>query len=561
MAGAPSRASSADAAGRISDIAVSEHDSRMCGADIHRLQQCRMLPAAPRQGAELRLSSRCLSMSELRDPWRGLGNPERACSQMRSGWPAARASAVLVAAAATGHPAHPWPHARSETPQGAEIPFGRLLVETGDPEKYSPGAEVAIGAYRFRCSRILGRGSFSEVWSSEVVGGPEHQHQEVALKDITCQSQADLQQALLEAALLERFQGAATAPPGRPPAMRVPRYVAHRVDRRPGSGSWRVRMAMARLPGESLDSYLQRPPPVGQDGPASVRRGCALAAQLLRQLGPTLAQVSAHAWHRDVNSHNILVSDALDGGRLRACGDAEEAGQRASFWLIDFGLAVDSATWPAAWPSADVAGDCRYWPPSSFLMSLYGPDETAAHRGFCNQYKTRLDITGLGLAALEILCSTALASSYTWGADGLRGSWRRLFQAWERYREDVTRWHTMIFHVFSTGGDVNPLYQKLGQERVVDKMAGHMAKMRSLLHACTMRTEDVQVRSLLNVLAEMIDEQSSLGLEQAVEALDPNRFQPIRALSFVPVPPQAAGAKGQLAPACHRRPRHHFAGA
>lgn len=461
--------------------------------------------------------------------------------------------------AAAAHPRAPAAWASLVAAPAAALP------SDGDPEKYSPGAEVVIGAHRFRCSRILGRGSFSEVWSSEVVGGPEYQHQEVALKDITCQSQADLQQALLEATLLERFQSAAVALPGQGlPAMRIPRYVAHRVDRRPGGGGgWRVRMAMSRLPGESLDSYLQRPPPVGQDGPASVRRGCALAAQLLRQLGPTLAQVSAHAWHRDVNSHNILVSDALDGGRLRASGDAEEVGQRASFWLIDFGLAVDSATWPAAWPSADVAGDCRYWPPSSFLMSLYGPDETAAHRDYCNQYKTRLDITGLGLAALEILCSTALASSYTWGADGLRGSWRRLFQAWERYREDVTRWHTMIFHVFSTGGDVNPLYQKLGQERVVDKVAGHMAKMRSLLHACTMRTEDAQVRGLLNVLAEMIDEQSSLGLEQAVEALDPSRFQPLRALSsFVPMPPQAAGAKGQQpAPACGRRPRHHFAGA
>ena len=26
-------------------------------------------------------------------------------------------------------------------------------------------------------------------------------------------------------------------------------------------------------------------------------------------------------------------------------------------------------------PTADVAGDCRYWPPSSFLMSFYGPED------------------------------------------------------------------------------------------------------------------------------------------------------------------------------------------
>jgi len=152
-------------------------------------------------------------------------------------------------------------------------------------------------------------------------------------------------------------------------------------------------------------------------------------------------------------------------------------------------------------------------------MSFYGPDETASHQDFCNQYKTRLDIVGLGLTALELLCATALSSSYTWGADSLRGSWRRLFTAWETYREEVTRWHTMIFRVFSEGGDIGPLYKELGQERVVGKVAAHIAKVRALLRACTARTEDAGVKSLLTVLAEMIDEGSSMGLKEAVDAL------------------------------------------
>ena len=59
-------------------------------------------------------------------------------------------------------------------------------------------------------------------------------------------------------------------------------------------------------------------------------------------------------------------------------------------------------------------------------------------------------------------------------AKGLRGSWERLLETWERpgpkrgkeraaaaprlpaaprrYREDVTRWHAMIFQVFAKGG-------------------------------------------------------------------------------------------------------------
>uniref|UniRef100_A0A7S0A4E1 Protein kinase domain-containing protein n=1 Tax=Pyrodinium bahamense TaxID=73915 RepID=A0A7S0A4E1_9DINO len=437
----------------------------------------------------------------------------------------------------------------------AQQPLAQQQPQPGsgdsDPERYTPGMEVAIGSFRFRCSGVLGRGSFSEVWAGEVINSLDRK--EVALKDISCHSQVDLQQALLEANLLERFQSLATARPAPPgqqaqPVMRIPQYLAHRVDRQ--RGGWRVRMAMTRVPGESLDSFLRRPPPPGQDGPSSVRRGCALASQFIRQLGPTLERIAPHAWHRDVNSHNVLMSDAIDGGRPRVMADLEETSRRASFWLIDFGLAVDSSTWPLVWPHSDVAGDCRYWPPSSFLMSFYGPEEMTAHQDLCNQYKTRLDIVGLGLTALEILCATALASSYAWGPDGLRGSWRRLFTTWQRYREEVTRWHTMIFQVFSTGGDIAPLYQQLGQEQVVDKVTSHLAKVRSLLRACTQRTEDLGIQRLLGVLADMIDERSSMGLREVVEALGPEVVQApapravsqvlgVRTVSYTP-PPQVA---------------------
>ena len=47
-----------------------------------------------------------------------------------------------------------------------------------------------------------------------------------------------------------------------------------------------------------------------------LRRGCELAASLVKQIGPTLEQMAPLAWHRDVNSHNILVSD-LDGSKAQ----------------------------------------------------------------------------------------------------------------------------------------------------------------------------------------------------------------------------------------------------
>jgi len=324
---------------------------------------------------------------------------------------------------------------------------------------------------------------------------------------------------------LERFQENASTGPGHAPVMRIPRYYAHRIDRRPSG--MRVRMAMERVPGESLDSWHRRAPPPNQDGPSSVRRGCALAMALIRQLGPTLERVAPHAWHRDINSHNVLLSDAVDGGRLLTTGDVEETSRRASFWLIDFGLAVDATTWPQNWPSSDVAGDCRYWPPSSFIMSFSGPEEIAAKKDFCNQYKSKLDVVGLGLTALEMLCSTALASRSTWGKDGLRGSWERLLDTWERYREDVTRWHTMIFQVFTSGGDITPLYQQLGQERVVERVIAHVADVREKLRACVNRTEDPAIQRLLHVMAEMIDEKTKWGMREVLEHLDPKPAEPL----------------------------------
>lgn len=382
-----------------------------------------------------------------------------------------------------------------------------------------------IGSHRFRCTGVLGRGSFGEVWSAEELG---RQGLEVALKDIQCGAQADMQQTLFEVTLLQMFAGAAECADFRaaPPQLRIPRYITHQVDaHKDGKGGNRIRMAMTRVPGEPLDSFLKQPPPPGQDVQASVRRGCMLAMALIKQLGPTLELISQKAIHRDVNAHNVLLSDGVAGGPFRCNVDPEEAAARASFWLIDFGLAVDSTTWHTAWRHSDIGGDCRYWPQSSWFVSFWGADEIAAKKDLYNQYLNRLDIFGLGITALELLCTVALDGSDAAGcckngsADGLRGSWRRLLNAWTKYWTDVTRWHTMIYRVFSAGGDVGPLYQELAKERVVDKILARMAQIRQCLRDCVRRTEDARIQKLLDVLANMLDESSSFGLREAVETL------------------------------------------
>jgi len=274
-----------------------------------------------------------------------------------------------------------------------------------------------------------------------------------------------------------------------------------------------------------------------------------LAMQMIRQLAPTLETVSQKTVHRDVNAHNVLISDAIEGGCHKSCAEPEEAASRANFWLIDFGLAVDSTTWSTAWREADIGGDCRYWPQSSWFVSFWGADEISAQKDLCAQYVNRLDIFGLGITALELLCTTALDGSNAAGcqsgaSDGLRGSWRRLLTAWTKYWTDVTRCHTMIYRLFSLVGDVGPLYQELAKERVVDKILSRMANIRQCLRACVHRTEDPRIQSLLTVLAEMLDESSTFSLREAVNALGgecpprPTQIQNCPSMSYLPPKPQ-----------------------
>lgn len=60
-------------------------------------------------------------------------------------------------------------------------------------EDYAAGAEVRMGQHRFVCTSALGRGSYGEVWRAKVLDGEDLK--EVALKDVLCQSNGELQQA------------------------------------------------------------------------------------------------------------------------------------------------------------------------------------------------------------------------------------------------------------------------------------------------------------------------------------------------------------------------------
>lgn len=388
----------------------------------------------------------------------------------------------------------------------------------------SEGAEITLQReggelLRFRCKSVLGEGSFSKVWLAEGIDETGRASSEsVALKDMYCTTEASFQQVLLEIEVLEWSSKASLEAVSGSPAPRTPRCVAYQIDRH--AHGWRARMAMTRVPGDTLEAFMLRSPPPGQDFAIAVQRGCALAAQLLRQLAPTLEALSHKAWHRDINPRNIMVSDALDGViPERVTCHPQESGSRASFWLIDFGLAARSSTWVAPesrWITADLAGDCRYWPQSTWFKFLHGEDALAAHADLCNQYQTRLDIHGLGLVALELLCATAAGGDRSFSAsfsDSQTAAWSSLLAAWRKYQRNAKAWHEKVFQVFRGGDDVHQVQTRLRQDGVSSKVMELMRNLRCSLQTCALESADLTMKVLLQSIAQMIDEGSRFGLQ------------------------------------------------
>lgn len=329
------------------------------------------------------------------------------------------------------------------------------------------------------------------------------------MKDMVCKSQNEYRMSSFEVNLLKQMS---QSRPGQD-ALHVPQYLAHQVDQQ-SNGQWRMRLAMSRVPGLPVQGFLEKPQlPV--DGPKAIARGAHLARALLKQIAPALNRLSQVAFHRDVNARNILISDGATQGDL----DPRGAWEKPQFYLIDFGLAVDSRSWQDKWMTNDVGGDCRYWGPSVWFQSLYGPNAMLQRKDLVNGYVRRLDIFCLGVCALELLCVPALSCTDR-GVASLRGSWQRLLDAWKRYRADVTRWNLQIFQVFIAGGDIRPVYQQLVQQHAVEQVSAHVSKVRSCLRACIDRTQDATIKVLLEVIGKLLDESSSFSLSEAVRALD-----------------------------------------
>ncbi|CAE8676455.1 unnamed protein product, partial [Polarella glacialis] len=206
---------------------------------------------------------------------------------------------------------------------------GRALVKA-PPERLAPGTDLAVGHLQLRCAEMLGSGSYSTVWRADVKHlGRREDVDEVALKDVFCRSESALQQSLFEVQLLIAVErgcakaAAAAEVKGLDIQMpRLPLCLAYQVD--PCDSGWNVRMALTRLKGEQLDGWLQRAAEAAvaatpqEPWTSHIQGGVVLARKLLGQLGPTLDRLAPLAWHRDVNSHNVLVcSETSKDGQLQ----------------------------------------------------------------------------------------------------------------------------------------------------------------------------------------------------------------------------------------------------
>eukprot|EP00931_Biecheleriopsis_adriatica_P027617 TRINITY_DN16589_c1_g1_i1.p1 TRINITY_DN16589_c1_g1~~TRINITY_DN16589_c1_g1_i1.p1 ORF type:complete len:975 (+),score=240.21 TRINITY_DN16589_c1_g1_i1:1011-3935(+) len=331
-------------------------------------------------------------------------------------------------------------------------------------------------------------------------------------------------------------------------AAHIPSMAAQEVDTL-ADKEWCVRLAMSRIPGEPLVLMLQRSalqqqnrPPEEVSSATDVLRlmaePCRVASELLAQLGPALQDLSKLAYHRDVNPRNILV----DGLGVGSKGPTR-------FGLVDFGMAVDVRRWhgtsstnqeDGGWKVLEVGGDCRYWPLSSWLMFMRGPQDLPAGSPLRLEYQTALDRHALGITALQVLVelSPALAESELAPQVGrLMARLRYLQDVWNMYWEDVSVFWMSLIECFSSGGDWMKLKASCIDGKLDVILAGRLLELRSALEevgaACiglpkgTNNCEELEVllRTILALLSDAGTELADPTLVQRQQEQETQRQQ------------------------------------
>jgi serine/threonine protein kinase len=366
----------------------------------------------------------------------------------------------------------------------------------GIPQRNHPipaGTKVQIGSTSFFVERLLGTGSFGSVWAATSTDG-----QLSALKQIVCRTEGELRRVAAERQLLSYLSLGSVAVN----AGRLPCLLASEAEPL-SNGSWCIRLAMTRVPGIPLASYLKsRVEDFTSDGRGEVTSQRFLQAtefsmELMRQLAPALESLSQIAYHRDITPRNILV----------------DSGSSPSFGLVDFGLAVDAKSWESDEGFHDIGGDGLYWTTSAWFAFANGVKELAIHSELYAEYKTCLDMHSFGLSALSCFMElSGLASSddkmlMDGFSEATKRKLRSLKAAWNRYWSDVKRFWQPVFEAFRIGrrADCEALKAAYAQAAVYKVVMKDLRSLRSALSGArdAFRAE-AQLRSVVPLLDALL---------------------------------------------------------
>lgn len=412
---------------------------------------------------------------------------------------------------------------QSEVVNGSEIDIGtKDIVNNETSEKVSqsqpckPCREVSICNRVFQLHKVVGRGAFGVVWrASERTDSGDASP--VALKAMDAANHDNFNAAIFEAKLLRLL----TLQLPLDSRDRVPKYIVHSASKTSHGGI--VHIAMSFIPGFVLDQWLYSITDeehkrvdvtqiVNGGLPGSRQRSMKLvgahsfASDLISQLATVFAALEPIAFHRDISAHNVLVDICEEGGTLRP-----------SFALIDFGLAVHSASWYTEWNSSNLAGDPRYWTLAAWMALAFGFRyiETHPNPGFHRQYLARIDHYSLGLLGLEVLFAL-WAHDCPFDDDKAPGMLEAR-AAWCAFWDAIFRLFQM-FHL--RGPQQTQQFLELAPQNIMEHMAELLREVYTTLRAAADHPSNASWAPLLRILADLVDENGSMTWTEIQEILN-----------------------------------------
>jgi hypothetical protein len=181
---------------------------------------------------------------------------------------------------------------------------------------------------------------------------------------------------------------------------------------------------------------------------------------------------------------------------------------KCTFALVDFGLSVPIESWQqGGWRQQGAAGDCRYWPASAWAFFVEGASALSTSEELRKEYELALDFHSIGLSALQLFASTALApraGGVQQGASALELVAFELRGAWDSYWDFVMqRWREVVTGL--NEGRISSVKNEMSRRNVCDAVAKHLKE----LHRCI----DQLKTTLQNDCGEARCEQTQLLLD------------------------------------------------